>query len=48
MKIAEKEEAITTLEKEVMKLKNENSFWGNISKRVTKAIETVLDEDKNE
>ena len=48
MKIAEKEEAITTLEQEVMKLKNENSFWGNISKRVTKAIETVLDEDKNE
>ena len=48
MKIAEKEEVITTLEKEVMKLKNENSFWGNISKRVTKAIETVLDEDKNE
>ena len=48
MKLAEKEEAITTLEKEVMKLKNENSFWGNISKRVTKAIETVLDEDKNE
>ena len=48
MKIAEKEEAITTIEKEVMKLKNENSFWGNISKRVTKAIETVLDEDKNE
>ena len=48
MKIAEKEEAITTLENEVMKLKNENSFWGNISKRVTKAIETVLDEDKNE
>ena len=48
MKIAKKEEAITTLEKEVMKLKNENSFWGNISKRVTKAIETVLDEDKNE
>ena len=48
MKLAEKEEAITTLEKVVMKLKNENSFWGNISKRVTKAIETVLDEDKNE
>ena len=48
MKLAEKEEAITTLEQEVMKLKNENSFWGNISKRVTKAIETVLDEDKNE
>ena len=46
MKIAEKEEAISTLEKEVLKLKSENSFWGNISKRVTKTIETILDDDK--
>lgn len=48
MRIAEKEEAINTIEKEVLRLKSENSFWGNISKKVTKAIETVLDEDKND
>ena len=48
MKIAEKEETISTIEQEVMRLKSENSFWGNFSKRVTKAIETVLDEDKND
>ena len=48
MRIAEKEETISTIEKEVVRLKSENSFWGNISKRVTKTIETILDEDKND
>ena len=48
MRIAEKEETISTIEKEVLRLKSENSFWGNISKRVTKTIETILDEDKND
>lgn len=48
MKIAGKEEVIHTLEEEVKRLKNENSFWGNISKKVTQTIEQILDEDKNE
>ena len=48
MNIAEKNETIKTIEQEVLRLKSENSFWGNISKKVTKAIETVLDEDKND
>ena len=48
MKITEKEETISTIEQEVVRLKSENSFWGNFSKKVTKAIETVLDEDKND
>lgn len=48
MNVAEKSETINTIEKEVIRLKSENSFWGNISKKVTKAIETVLDEDKND
>ena len=48
MNIADKKETINSIEKEVLKLKSENSFWGNFSKKVTKAIETVLDdEDKN-
>jgi hypothetical protein len=45
MKIAEKEEAISTLEKEVLKLKSENSFWGNISKKVNEVVGKVLDEE---
>ena len=48
MNVVEKSETINTIEKEVIRLKSENSFWGNISKKVTKAIETVLDEDKND
>ena len=46
MRISGKEEAITALQEEVLRLKSENSFWGNISKRVTKTIETILDDDK--
>ena len=45
MKITEKEEAISTLEKEVLKLKSENSFWGNISKKVNEVVGKVLDEE---
>ena len=45
MRIAEKEEAISTLEKEVLKLKSENSFWGNISKKVNEVVGKVLDEE---
>ena len=45
MRIAEKEEAISTLEKEVLKLKSENSFWGNISKKVKEVVGKVLDEE---
>ena len=49
MKIAEKEESINTIEKEVLRLKSENSLWGNISKRVTQTIEKILDdEERNE
>lgn len=46
MRIADKEEAILTIEREVLRLKSENSFWGNIGKRVTKTIETILDDEK--
>ena len=45
MRIADKEEAISTLEKEVLKLKSENSFWGNISKKVNEVVGKVLDEE---
>ena len=45
MRIAGKEEAISTLEKEVLKLKSENSFWGNISKKVNEVVGKVLDEE---
>ena len=45
MRIAEKEETISTLEKEVLKLKSENSFWGNISKKVNEVVGKVLDEE---
>ena len=46
MRISGKEEAINALQEEVLRLKSENSFWGNISKRVSKTIETILDDDK--
>ena len=45
MRIAEKEEVINTVEKEVLKLKSENSFWGNISKKVNEVVGKVLDEE---
>lgn len=45
MKIADKSEAINSIEKEVQKLKNENSFWGNLSKKVSDVVEKVLNED---
>ena len=48
MNIEGKEEAINAIGQEIQKEKSENSFWGNISKTFTRAIETVLDEDKNE
>ena len=44
MKVSEKAEAIDTLEKEVLKLKSENSLWGNITKKVGKLIGDVLEE----
>ena len=45
MRVAEKEETINTIEKEVLKLKSENSFWGNISKKVNEVVGKVLDEE---
>ena len=45
MRIAEKEETISTIEKEVLKLKSENSFWGNISRKVNEVVGKVLDEE---
>ena len=45
MRITEKEETINNIEKEVLKLKSENSFWGNISKKVNEVVGKVLDEE---
>ena len=45
MNIAEKEDSIKNIEKEVLKLKSENSFWGNISKKVNEVVGKVLDEE---
>ena len=45
MRIAEKTETINTIEKEVLRLKSENSFWGNLSKKVNEVVGKVLDEE---
>ena len=46
MGIADKEESISAIEKEIQKEKSENSFWGTLSKKVGDMVNSVLDEDK--
>ena len=45
LKLDEEQRINNTLEKEVLKLKSENSFWGNISKKVNEVVGKVLDEE---
>ncbi len=45
MNISEKEETINSIEKEVKKLKDENSFWGSFSKKASAVLENILDDE---
>ena len=47
MDVEGKGEAISAIEKEIQKEKSENSFWGNITKKVGNMVNSVLDEDNN-
>ena len=45
LNIEGKGEAISAIEKEIQKEKSENSFWGNIGKRVNEMVGKVLEEE---